>query len=77
MVDHHDPCGIAAAWQQVADKVRELRRDDDGVDATAWNRVIDQAVALLEREAVDARAMGRMAYLLIVGNVTCSTDPTA
>ncbi|MFI7679416.1 hypothetical protein [Actinophytocola sp. NPDC049390] len=77
MGDQHDPCGIAAAWQQAADKVRELRCDDGDAGAVAWNGVIDRAVRLLEQEASDARAMGRMAYLLIVGNVTPSADSPA
>jgi hypothetical protein len=69
MVDQHDPHGIAAAWQQVADKVRELRRDEGSGDVARWNEVIDRATGLLEQQAFDAQVMGRMAYLLIVGNV--------
>lgn len=77
MVDQHDPCGTAAAWRQAADNVRELRRDDSSADAGPWSGVIDRAVALLGREASDARAMGGMAYLLIVGNGTPSMDSPA
>lgn len=77
MVGQDDPCGIAAVWQQAADKVRALRRDDGTENVVPWNAAIDRAAELLEQEASDVRAMGRMAYLLIVGNVSPSPDPSA
>jgi hypothetical protein len=70
MVDPEDPRGIASVWQQAAAKVSALRRDPHGEDAAPWNQAIDRAVGLLAQEAADVRAMGRMAYLLIVGNVS-------
>ena len=68
MVDPEDPRGIASVWQQAAGKVGALRRDGQGDDVALWNQAIGLAESVLEKESADLRAMGRMAYLLIIGN---------
>lgn len=69
MAEHIDPRAIANVWQQAAKKITTLRRvRPDDAEAT-WNEAIDQAEALLRKEAEDVLFMGRMAHLLIVGNI--------
>lgn len=75
MVDEHDPRSIANSWHQAAEKVAALRRDDlDPNSATWWNDAIDHAVGVLRKEADDVVEMGRMAHLLIVGNIAPEDD---
>jgi hypothetical protein len=72
MVERIDPRGIANFWGQAAEKVATLRRTGTGDVAAAWNEAIDQAEALLHKEAEDVLFMARMAHLLIVGNIVNS-----
>lgn len=66
MVERTDPMGVAAVWQQAADKIAALAGDDR---PGPWNAAVAEAVAVLAKEAAEVRAMNQMAYLLIVGNV--------
>jgi len=67
MAEAVDPRIVAKVWQQAADKVAALRRDGD--PAATWNEAIVQAEGILRKEADDVLAMGRMAHLLVVGNI--------
>ncbi len=67
MRDTNDPSLLVArVWEEAAVKVGTLHSDD--AEVTSWNAAIERAVELLNREAENAREMGQMARMLIVGN---------
>lgn len=69
MGDRIGPQVIADVWQQAADKVATLRREEAADSTATWNEAVGRAEALLRKEVDDVLFTARMAHMLIVGNI--------